>query len=172
MSYFAGLPWNADVDDAESGVRVDLGGLGGPRSVVVALLLGWYRHARLTGKSIAYWGPRIPGLRERVKTLPQDEVCAWQWQETLNIARRDAEAYSAEQYREWRYEDLVTEPVRVVTEMFDFAEISMPTALRNWLGENIHARSLNKWREKFDDDAIARITPHMQPLLDELGYSD
>ncbi len=125
---------------------------------------------RLTGKPIPYWGSRIPGLREQVRRMPLDEVCAWQWQETVNIARRDADAFPPEQYREWRYEDLIADPIRIVTEMFTFAELPFPNALQGWLDGHVHAESLNKWRDNMAADQVSRITSQLQPLLEDLNY--
>jgi len=125
---------------------------------------------RLTGKTIPYWGPRIPGLRRWARELPLDELCAKQWQATLRITLRDAEYSPRDQYREWRYEDLVQTPIPVVRAMFDFGQLSWPQHLDSWLRENIHQESLTKWRENLSDEQIARIMPHLQPLLGELGY--
>ncbi len=125
---------------------------------------------KLTGRPIPYWGPRVPGLRDRVQALPPDEMCAWQWQETLQIARRDASVIPASQYREWLYEDLVQDPERVVREMFTFVELDFPGEISEWLFDHINKDSLNKWRHGLSPDAISRITPHLEPLLSELGY--
>jgi hypothetical protein len=125
---------------------------------------------RFTRKGVRYWGPRIPGLKLRVRQLPQDEMCAWQWQETMNYALRDARLFPADQYREWRYEDLVASPVHVVGEMFEFVGLEMPPGLDEWLEQNIHEESVTKWRSNMDAATIARITPHLQPLLGDLGY--
>ncbi len=125
---------------------------------------------RITRRGVRYWGPRIPGLRQRVKQLPQDEMCAWQWQETVRRARHDAQTFPAEQYREWRYEDLVNDPVRVVAEMFSFAGLDVPDGINDWLGDNIRAASLTKWKTNMTEEAVARITPHLEPLLGDLGY--
>lgn len=125
---------------------------------------------RFTGKPVPYWGPRLPGLRERAGRMPLDELCAWQWQETMNIARKDSRAFAPDQYREWRYEDLVTDPVRIVREMFEFADLSFGEGLAAWLIENINPGSLLKWRENMGEDQIERITPHLKPLLTKLGY--
>ena len=97
-------------------------------------------------------------------------MCAWQWQETVNLALRDARTFPPHQYREWRYEDLVVDPVRVVGEMLEFADLSVPDGLEDWLRENIHQASLTKWRSNMSADEVTRITPHLQPLLGELGY--
>jgi len=105
---------------------------------------------RLPGGSIPYWGARMPGLRERARKLTKEEVCAWQWQEAITIARRDARDYPADQYGEWRYEDLVTDPVSVVKEMFDFAGLSWLDEVERWIREKIHTRA---WK---NGDSISR----------------
>ena len=125
---------------------------------------------RVTSRGVRYWGPRIPGLKQRVRNLPQDEMCAWQWQETMSRALRDARGLPEGQYHEWRYEDLVANPVRVVSEMFEFAGLTFPAEVAQWLQDNVHQDSVAKWRSKMSEDDVARITPHLQPLLSELGY--
>ena len=126
---------------------------------------------QLRGKPIPYWGPRIPGLRERVGRMSLEELCAWQWQQTMNFAVSDATSFMPEQYREWRYEDLVTDPVRVVREMFDFVALQFPENLETWLSGTINRHSLDKWRDNLTDDQIASINLQMEPLLSNLGYS-
>jgi hypothetical protein len=127
---------------------------------------------RLPGGSIPIWGPRIPGLEEWRRTLPKEEVCAKQWQEVIRTARRDAASVPPEQYREWRYEDLVTDPVRTCRQMFDFADLSWPPGFEELLRERVHAGSLSKWRGDFTPEKLQSILPHLEPLLGELGYSD
>lgn len=126
---------------------------------------------RITGRAIPYWGPRIPGLRDRVRELPQDEMCAWQWQETMRIARRDATLFGEDQYREWRYEALVADPVPVIREMFDFCDLEVPEGLETWLTDHVNTGSLGKWRDNFDEDTVRRVTARLEPLLSELGYA-
>lgn len=127
---------------------------------------------RLPGGSIPYWGPRIPGLRRRARTLSKAELCAWQWQQTLNIALEDACGWPSDQYREWRYEALVTNPVEVVRQMFEFAELDLSNDIESWLVETIHTDSLEKWKRGLSEEQIARIVPHLEPLLSQLGYGD
>ena len=125
---------------------------------------------RLTRRSIPYWGPRIPGLRRVVRRLPQDEMCAWQWQETLRMARADAASFPPDQYREWRYEDLVREPVRIVGEMFTFAGLELPDEMAAWLESHMNTASLTKWSDNLDEATVRRVTARLEPLLSELGY--
>jgi hypothetical protein len=104
--------------------------------------------------------------------MTKEEVCAKQWQETVRIARRDAASFPPEQYREWRYERLVMDPVRVSREMFAFAGLDWPVGLDAWLEETIHAKSLEKWRAGLTSEEVERIAPHLEPLMTELGYGD
>ena len=139
-----------------------------------AYLPKFWRNAvlpRMSGKPVPYWGPRVPGLRERVADMPLDEVCAWQWQATMNTARGDAQGMAPDQYREWRYEDLVTAPERTVREMFEFTGLEYRTEMDQWLGDNVNVASLDKWRANMSGDAVRRIGSHLEPLLSDLGYT-
>lgn len=77
---------------------------------------------------------------------------------------------TTDERREWRYEDLVAEPIRVVTEMFEFTDLPFPEAFGGWLDDHVHTGSLNKWRDNMTHDQVARITSHLQPLLKDLNY--
>ena len=125
---------------------------------------------RLTGGPVPYWGPRIPGLRANARRMSLEELCAWQWQETMTIALRDAEALDADHYREWRYEDLIREPQRVVREMFAFTGLDPQGSVDDWLAGHINRSSLTKWSENLSSGEIEKISAQLQPMLGRLGY--
>jgi len=127
---------------------------------------------RLPGGSIPVWGPRIAGLEEWRRTLTKEQVCARQWREVIRIAQRDAASWPADQYREWRYEDLVTDPVATCRQMFGFANLHWPEGFDALLRERVHAGSLSKWRGDFTTEQLESIMPHLEPLLSELGYGE
>ena len=80
-------------------------------------------------KKVFPWGPEFPGMRRMMKTHPLVEICAIQWQLSVDVvlntltSRPDLDVY------EVRFERLVEETDAVTREVFDFAELPRPASL-------------------------------------------
>lgn len=80
-------------------------------------LLWFARHSLFgTGRArgqVPIWGPRYPGIEADVDRRSLAEVCAIQWRESVETARRDLGALPADRVFEIRYEDLVRDDAAI-----------------------------------------------------------
>ena len=98
------------------------------------------------------------------------------WIRNVTVAR-EAGRRLGPRYLEIRYEDLVTDPVEVVSGVLEFAGLEMPDATARWVKDSARTTSLQKWRDagSWAEDRradFARAVEHGRPLLTELGYME
>lgn len=93
-----------------------------------------------------------------------------QWRKVIEVARLEA-ANIPGHYMEVRYETLMKEPHEEITRMFMFCGLNDESRAHRQIrrGAKFHNMN-NKFRENFDAEYLAKLTPSMQPLLQELGY--
>ena len=71
--------------------------------------------------SSLYWAHvKPPGWQKIQKKYPKGPLkYAWQWNETINIIRKDKSLLNSEDFVEIKYEDFVDSPKKVMKEVFD-----------------------------------------------------
>jgi hypothetical protein len=116
----------------------------------------------------------IPGWRELVES-PLEEVCARQWVR-CNQAVLDHQAHGSLPYLTIRYEDLIAAPGPELARIADFTGVDYDRELARFAGRLpqinvVTAPGTEKWRRQ-NGEAIDRIAPLIQPLMQELGYAD
>jgi hypothetical protein len=116
----------------------------------------------------------IPGWRE-LTSSPLEEVCAWQWircNEAILVHREQTQDQVP--YLTIRYQDLISEPAAVLPRIADFLHIDFEETLGRFTKElpqiNIVTRpDQEKWRRQ-NPEAIGRILPLIEPMMQRLGY--
>ncbi len=117
----------------------------------------------------------IPGWRELVDR-PLEEVCAWQWVRCNEAVLAHQEASRGRvPYLTVRYEDLVSRPGEVLAGIADFIGVDYgelaPFARELPQINVVSAPGLTKWRRQ-NPEAISRILPIIEPMMERLGYWD
>ncbi len=128
---------------------------------------------RLTGKKLAYWGPRPAGWRSWIGADHPDVILARQWAGCMTRALDDAEALEREgrpPILRFRYEDVLSNPRRVLGQICAHCEIDSPESILNYASESADPTRADKWRAELDGQTLARARPHMEPVLERLGY--
>ena len=125
---------------------------------------------KLTGGGVDYWGPRPPGWRARVGT-DREELLAWQWAQTLGRGVDDVRALGEGAFVEFRFEDMVREPRATMTRVVEYLGIPEGGRLVDEAERTANAATVDKWRDQLDDTTLAKVRPHMEPLLTKLGYA-
>ena len=133
---------------------------------------------RLLGKPLPIWGPRPPGWREWVGHDHPDVVRAKQWSATILAAYRDAQMLieQAEERGEepnvliFRYEDLVANPAPTMSRILEFTGLPDEGMIDRFAG-SVDQERFAKRQDANTDAQLARMRPHMEPALLELGYT-
>ena len=139
------------------------------------------------------WGHvEIPGWREILEASPEANHirCAIQWRDAVRIAREDARALPAGSYRELRFEDLLREPARVVSEALGFIGLELHPEVQAFLPKiqdsttgsyharkqvrhyvDDHSRRVGRHIENLSPEQIAEVEAVCGETLRELGYA-
>lgn len=112
--------------------------------------------------------------------------CAYGWRDIVEISLRDL---SLVPHIMIRYEDLISSPLRVATDIFKFMGLDMHSDTvefckkisddtsfdyhakfqDQWFRNN-HSSRIGRWRENLNNDEKSAIIPLLSPLLKKLGY--
>lgn len=119
----------------------------------------------------AYWGPRWKGFSEEIEGKSLPEICALQWVRSLEAALEQQQQIPPSQLLEVRYESLVQNPRDEGKRIKSFLGISEEDcSLEDYLGDNVHVESLEKWKTDLSQEDQERIEPILRPMLKRLGY--
>lgn len=99
-------------------------------------LLWYIRNSLTSGQkksrpSTKIWGPRYPGIFNDVENLTLAEVCANQWQKSVEIAQNDLQGIPADRVFEIRYEDLVKDKT-AIADLANGLELDSTTIVQTW----------------------------------------
>lgn len=121
--------------------------------------------------AVPSWGPIYPGMQNDVTSRSLVEVCALQWRASVATARRDLAALPAGEVIEVRFEELVKDPVGQSRRLAESLGLTALPAREAFLGESVQADTVGKWRRNLDASDLARVTPVIAALQEELGYT-
>lgn len=98
-------------------------------------------------------------------------LAALQWARVLETTRQEASLLEAYQYQEIRYEDFVSEPVKMLSRLYDASGLEATQVDEYVSGIGADLRNMNKTIEgEFGADVVATLNRIMHPMLEELGY--
>lgn len=115
------------------------------------------------------WGPEFPGMRRMMKTHPLVDVCAMQWQLSVEgvlntlAARPDVACHTV------RFERLIEETEKVTREIFEFADLPRPSELRP-LPPNRFDASIDLFERELDETERRIVYDRIAETLHRLGY--
>ncbi len=130
---------------------------------VIRRLLGTKRRHR--------FGPRIKDwkrLSRSMDTLAFTGLC---WKECVSAARRAGAAMPADRYHELHFEKLVREPEEVVGRLLEFMELPPSAEVEDYIKNNVNRNISGKWLKTLSEEEVASMMPHIEDLLNELGYA-
>jgi hypothetical protein len=140
------------------------------RDVVCSLLeRGWLAASRegsddaglAYGAHARFWVE--PDRVEEFRTASEARRAAWAWRRYVSAARA-----APERILEIRYEELVSEPLKVAEQLADFLELP-PDPLANSLSKAFD-RSVGRWKKDLTPSQVRDVEEEAGDLLRELGY--
>jgi hypothetical protein len=140
------------------------------RDVVCSLLeRGWLAASRegtddaglAYGADARFWVE--PDRAEEFRTTSEARRAAWAWRRYVSAARA-----APERTLEIRYEELVSEPVKVAERLADFLQLK-PDLLANSLTK-VFDRSVGRYLKDLTPDQLRDVEDEAGDLLRELGY--
>ena len=93
-----------------------------------------------------------------------------QWRKVIEVARLEAADLPA-RYMEICYEKFMIDPHEEITRMYTFCGLKDQSRAHQQIKRGVDFRNMNhKFRENFDAEYLAKLTPSMEPLLGQLGF--
>lgn len=125
---------------------------------------------RSNERRLKSWGPRFKGMQELLQNKPLVEVCAAQWQRSVERAEEDLAALEPGRCLRLNYETFVAQPSAGLQTIVDFLGEPLHSAHVEVVERTVSSSSVGKWRAALDEQDIARIAPYVEPLLLSHGY--
>lgn len=126
--------------------------------------------SKLLGKSIPFWGPRPAGWQDWIGVYPQPVILAKQWAATAMQAVEDGQNLPASQYHRFCYEDLIARPKETMLALVEFAELPASQPLIDYVVSTADPSRQRRWNEVIDSETLEQIRPHLETVLNQLGY--
>lgn len=126
--------------------------------------------SKLIGRPLTFWGPRPQGWREWIKQDSPNVMLAKQWAATINQAIRDSDLINSNNYYRFYYEELMTKPREIMSNIVEFSELSDAEDLINYVQSSVDPTRQNKWRKLLNEATLEEIRPYMESTLYHLGY--
>lgn len=129
----------------------------------IGIRMGWT-------KRVKSWGVIYPGMFEDLQKMDLVEVIAHQWVNAVETALADLSESQPDVFVEWRYEELVADPVGHFSGFLNLAGLEMTDRLEKYLREEIHTQSSGAWKQRLSAQQVAKILPIITPTMRKVGY--
>ncbi|MFP4445255.1 MAG: DUF2304 family protein [Desulfosudaceae bacterium] len=120
-------------------------------------------------KGQAGWGPRFEGWQDYLQSHTALEFNAMQWVKTVEAVQAHWAQIPEKNKIEVRYEDLLSDPVAVISSIIDFLGYRPQEGFFEKIPELI-TDNVEKWKDEFTEVQIETIKPILTPLLEKTGY--
>lgn len=138
-----------------------------------ALRYLWNRMYRLLSREqrLAFWGPRLDGMRELLDKHSLEEVCALQWRRCVDLAGEAFSRMPDEQVCRISYEHFVKRPVGELGRISEFlglegSEVGLANAVAD-----VSAESVGRGRQELGEDLVNRLAPLIADTQQAMGYA-
>ncbi|NOG54764.1 MAG: sulfotransferase [Planctomycetes bacterium] len=121
-------------------------------------------------KRVKSWGVIYPGMFEDLQQMDLIEVIAHQWVNAVETALEDLDQSRPEVFVEWRYEELVADPLGHFSRFLDVAGLEMTERLATYLRDEIHTQSSGAWKKRLTAEQVSKILPIITPTMRKVGY--
>lgn len=119
--------------------------------------------------SVGSWGPRYPGIGRDLSEQPLLIVCARQWRESVERARRDLRD-DREHVLDMRYEDLVTDPTSELKRASVFLGFDVTSERLQDLGSSVYTSRQGTGRSTMTASELSILNEEIGNLLIDLDY--
>jgi hypothetical protein len=115
------------------------------------------------------WGPRFRNWQDVLEKTSLLQFNAYQWSKCIENIQDNWNALSRENKLMIRYEDLLKDGRKLVTEILSFLNVRRHEAFFEAIPK-LKENNFNKWRKEFSRDDLQKIHSIVTPMLMELGY--
>jgi len=126
----------------------------------------WYKYAN---KKMYSFGPKPNNWRDLNNKYDILEYTAITWRECVVAARSFGNTLPQDRYREVRFEELVSNPEKIITELLEFLELPFSETVIRYTQEKIDHTAKARWQNKLSQKELDLILTHAKDLLEELN---
>lgn len=121
---------------------------------------------------------RFPEKKAKIEQLVQNKywIQAKSWKEHVRMMEylKQTDQLSPNVHM-IRYEDLCYDPIPVIEDLFNFLELELTDAIRNYASQLFHTKSIGRWKEyqqsaNNQEENIDMVFDFMKPELELLSY--
>lgn len=133
-----------------------------PRSVIASSIV------RDSAEGIFDPGINVSEISE-FQEKSQVEKWAWFYKVTLNYILNFAKKQSENNFFTVKYEELLSNPKKIVTEVLNFSELIVPDSITDLIPPI--KNTYEKWKEKLSEEDVEVISKILKPTLQEMDFS-
>jgi hypothetical protein len=119
---------------------------------------------------LAFWGPKLEGMEELLRTYSLEEVCAFQWKRCVDRAAQDLSNLSNQRWIDVAYEEFVSEPESGLEKVLEFLDVQVTNDRLACAVEKVSADSIGKGRHDLGEKACERLMPLLAKTMNHSGY--
>jgi hypothetical protein len=161
------------------------------RSNISSLIEGWKRNHgqevynrfpepkgefRMSNFDYKKWVYVLPPNWQTLNEKTLEEVCAFQWKESNRYALDALEKLAPEKYIKIKYEDLIKDSPKTISQIANFIEVPYEGRLKYFAEKPpvvstplLDRPKADKWKK--NEEAINRIMPMLECEMERLGYA-
>lgn len=132
----------------------------------------WNRFYRVISQErrLAFWGPRFTGMEEALKHHSLAEVCALQWQRSVERTDQSFARIDSARIYSLRYEEFVSQPAEALQKLGDFLSITISPEEAKKLTQGVSNQSVGRWKTELDRQTLSSIETLLYETLNQHGY--
>lgn len=117
------------------------------------------------------WGPRFKDWESVYLQSSLLQFNAYQWVQCTKSIKKNWELIPKKNKLSIRYEDLITNPQKIIGEILSFLKVAEMKEFFDSLPP-LKANNYNKWKVEFTGEELKEIHPILTPQLIEFGYAE
>ncbi|KGP74566.1 sulfotransferase family protein [Pontibacillus yanchengensis] len=120
---------------------------------------------------LAYWGPKFSGMEDKLKSYSLEEVCAFQWKESVDKATNSFTKIPEEQVYMVYYENLTAEPEKYIKDICEFMGVSYQDSTLFKITEDINNHSVGKGITKLrENKKLEKVNTIVADSMEKHNY--
>jgi hypothetical protein len=121
-------------------------------------------------KRLSFWGPRVEGIQEIVRSRTLLEVCGYQWARCVERALDQLGDIDNSRVHRVKYEDFVSDPKRQIKSITQFLRVSLSEGELEGVVGGVTSKSVGNWQRAFDERKLKTLEPIIKNAMMRLGY--
>lgn len=121
-------------------------------------------------RRLAFWGPRFIGMEQALQQYSLAEVCAIQWQRSVEKAVQEFAQIDPSRVFHLRYEDFVTQPDLELQRLGDFLGTKISQIQSKQLTQGVLTKSVGRWKTELDQKTLTSIETLLEETLKQYDY--